>query len=83
MEAERKRVSSAASNAKRAAVGNGVDRKLSREKELRAAEERETLKARIGQSHWSIFLGLSLTCSRTGSSHCRTDYPVGRHLATQ
>lgn len=50
-EAERKRVNSAVSSAKRVAVGNGgVDRKISREKELRVIEERETLKARIGEA---------------------------------
>jgi len=44
LDAERKRSSAAAIGGKRAAVGD----KLHREKERRAVEEKETLRARIG-----------------------------------
>lgn len=47
-EPERKRVSSATMGIKKQALGGG-ERTISREKERRTVEERDTLKARIGE----------------------------------
>lgn len=65
---ERKRVSSTTAGPKRAALG-GPD-KLTRERERRAEEERDTLKARIGE----LFRSSSLANrSRARGEDCDVD----------